>query len=187
MRFSIGFPNTRTCVEISLVKRRFGQALVSILGLTPFYCVRSNVLQPGVLANSIVSVWVTRAAHGSALANLAVVANSPEELVDDVALRVLGRWPTAAERSSFVGTLRPGFATRQVPAAEVMTPPALPPLPAVSWSNHLMPDSTTVMMELEKRARAGPPPDPRLRPAWREAFEDVVWTLVNTREFVWLR
>jgi len=44
-----------------------------------------------------------------------------------------------------------------------------------------------VMMELEKRARAGPPPDPRLRPAWREAFEDVVWTLVNTREFVWLR
>ena len=146
-----------------------------------------NVLQPGVLANSIVSVWVTRAAHGSALANLAVVANSPEELVDDVALRVLGRWPTAAERSSFVGTVRPGFATRQVPAAEVTPPPALPPLPAVSWSNHLMPDSTTVMMELEKRARAGPPPDPRLRPAWREAFEDVVWTLVNTREFVWLR
>ena len=42
------------------------------------------------------------------------------------------------------------------------------------------------MMELEKRARAGPPADPRLRPAWREQMEDAVWSLINTREFVWL-
>ena len=40
-------------------------------------------------------------------------------------------------------------------------------------------------LEQEQRARRGPPPDPRLRPAWREAFEDVVWSLVNHRDFVW--
>jgi hypothetical protein len=37
-----------------------------------------NVLQPGVLANSTVSVWATRAAPGSALADLAVAAPSPK-------------------------------------------------------------------------------------------------------------
>ena len=36
------------------------------------------------------------------------------------------------------------------------------------------------------RYRAGPPGDPRLRPQWRELYEDFVWSLVNTREFVWL-
>jgi mono/diheme cytochrome c family protein len=145
-----------------------------------------NVLQPGVLANSIVSVWVTRASLGSTLAGLAVEAVSPEALAETVFLRVLGRVPTASERAPLARAMTPGFASRLLPAAEVVAPPPLPPLPAVSWSNHLMPDSTTVMMEMEKRARAGPPADPRLRPAWREAFEDVVWSLVNTREFVWL-
>ena len=48
-----------------------------------------------------------------------------------------------------------------------------------------VPDLAT-LREMERRARAGPPPDARLRPEWREAFEDTVWTLVNTRDFVWL-
>ena len=145
-----------------------------------------NVLQPGVLANSVVSVWVTRASHRSALADLAVEAASPEALVENVYLRVLGRAPTASERAPLVRALTPGFAARVLPAAEVVPPAPLPPLPGLSWSTHLMPDATTVMMELEKRARSGPPADPRLRPVWREAFEDTVWSLVNTREFVWL-
>ncbi len=145
-----------------------------------------NVLQPGVLANSVVSVWVTRASHRSALADLAVEAASPAVLVENIYLRVLGRTPTASERAPLVRALTLGFAARVLPAAEVMPPAPLPPLPGLSWSTHLMPDATTVMMELEKRARSGPPPDPRLRPAWRETFEDAVWSLVNTREFVWL-
>ncbi len=145
-----------------------------------------NVLQPGVLANSVVSVWVTRASHRSALADLAVEAASPAVLVENIYLRVLGRTPTASERAPLVRVLTPGFAARVLPAAEVIPPAPLPPLPGLSWSTHLMPDATTVMMEMEKRARSGPPSDPRLRPAWREAFEDIVWSLVNTREFVWL-
>ncbi len=40
--------------------------------------------------------------------------------------------------------------------------------------------------EMEQRARAGPPADPRLRAEWRDVFEDVTWSLINTREFVWL-
>ncbi len=145
-----------------------------------------NVLQPGALANGTLSSWLTRAAHGSGLADLAVAAQAPGALVDDLYFRVLGRAPTAAERAPLVRALGPGFATRLMPAAEVVAPKPPPPLPPLSWSTHLMPEATNVMLQMEQRAREGPPPDARLRPAWREAFEDAVWSLVNTREFVWL-
>jgi hypothetical protein len=41
-------------------------------------------------------------------------------------------------------------------------------------------------MELEGRARTGRPADPRLRTEWREVLEDVAWSVVNLREFVWI-
>jgi mono/diheme cytochrome c family protein len=145
-----------------------------------------NVLQPGVLGNSPVSVWITRASQGSELADLALTATSPDALVESVFLRFYNRPPTAAERAPLVQALTPGFAARVLPAAEV-APVRLPPaLPGVSWANHLAPDANTIKVELEQRARTGPPADPRLRPVWREIFEDVVWSVVNTREFVWL-
>jgi hypothetical protein len=146
----------------------------------------ANLLQPGALANSVVSVWVTRAAQGSELADLAVVAASPGDLVEALFLRFYSRPPTAQERAPLVQALTPGFATRVVPAAEVRAPSAPPPLPAVSWANHLVGEANSIKIEMEQRARVGPPADPRLRPEWRERFEDVTWSLINTREFVWL-
>jgi mono/diheme cytochrome c family protein len=145
-----------------------------------------NVLQPGVLANSVASVWLTRVARGGALAEAAVDATSPEMLVDRVFLRYLGRLPSATERTPIATALAVGFETRVVPTAEVPAAVAPEPLPRVTWSNHLRPEATTIALELERRARLGPPPDPRLRPAWREVFEDVVWGIVNLREFVWV-
>ncbi len=145
-----------------------------------------NVLQPGVLANSAVSVWVTRAAPRSELAELAVNASSPEALVESVFLRCFSRPPTGAERAPLVRTLTPGFAERVVPASAVKSAEPWSPLPAVAWSNHLVAEANAVKVEMERRARATPPADPRLRAEWREAFEDVVWSAVNTREFVWL-
>jgi hypothetical protein len=56
----------------------------------------------------------------------------------------------------------------------------------VTWSNHLQPEANTIAKEQERRTRTGPPADTRLRPEWRELFEDLVWSLVNTREFVWM-
>ena len=49
-----------------------------------------------------------------------------------------------------------------------------------------MPEATTIKNEMERRARVGDPPDPRLSPAWREAYEDLVWTVINSPEFVWI-
>jgi hypothetical protein len=145
-----------------------------------------NVLQPGVLSNSDASVWLTRAADGSGLADLAVNADSPDQLVDSIFLRYLSRRPTDAERACFVSALADGFEQRCLPPGEVHPSPPPAALPRVTWSNHLQSEANNVALELERRARAGPPPDTRLRAEWREVYEDVVWSVVNIREFVWV-
>ena len=145
-----------------------------------------NVLQPGVLANSVVSTWMTRASAGSELADLAVRAASPDALVDSVFLRFYSRYPTKEERMPVARALSAGFAARVVPAGEVRASAPLPALPVVSWGNHLQPEANSIKIEMEQRAHAGPPADPRLRTTWRELFEDFVWSVVNTREYVWL-
>ncbi len=145
-----------------------------------------NVLQPGVLANGILSTTLTRASYRSELAQLAVDADSPAELVDALFLRILTRRPKPDERSAFSHALAGAFATRLLPADQVTPPLAPPPLPLVTWFNHLRPNATTIQQEMERRVRQGPPPDPRLRAEWRELYEDIVWSLINHREFVWM-
>lgn len=145
-----------------------------------------NVLQPGVLANSPLTVWLTRAAEGSPLADLAVEAASPAEIIDAVFLRFLSRLPTAEERELFLGPLAEGFAARLVPLEQQQRPTPLERLPQVTWSNHLRSEANTIQQEWERRTRLGPRPDPRLRSDWREVYEDMAWSIVNTREFVWM-
>lgn len=146
-----------------------------------------NVLQPGVLANSTASVLLTRAALESQLAELAVAAGSPDELVDELFLRVLSRLPSPKERRPLAETLRAGFEERVLSENQILAAsPPVEPLPAVTWSNHLRPEANTISLELEQRARAGLPPDPRLDSRWRETYEDVVWSLINLPEFVWI-
>ncbi len=145
-----------------------------------------NVLQPGVLANSLVSTWITRASADSALANLAVEANTPEALVEEVFLRFLSRPPTPEESAPFVKALAEDFSTRVLSPGEIKNPEPPARIPRITWANHLMPEATTIKQEVERRARAGAPPDPRLQAGWREVFEDFVWSVLNTREFVWM-
>lgn len=146
----------------------------------------ANVLQPGVLANSTASVLLTRASLGSGLAELAVNATSVDQLVDSIFMRYLSRLPSESERSPLARALAAGFENRALHPAEISPITPLDPLPRVTWSNHLSPESTTIALQLEERARAGLPPDPRLRPEWREVYEDIVWSVVNISEFVWV-
>src|SRR5690606_24683189 len=101
----------------------------------------ASVLQPGVLANSTLSVWLTRAAHGSTLADLAVEARNPGELVDEIFLRFLSRLPTVEERMPLVAALSKDFAKRLVPTDQIEEPKPWEPLPQVTWSNHLRAES----------------------------------------------
>jgi hypothetical protein len=145
-----------------------------------------NVQQPGVLENGVVAGWITTAAAGSGLAEAAVAAKSPAELVDTLYLRYLGRYPTGPERAPLVRTLAPGFGRRLVPLEEICLPEPLPRLPRITWWNHVSMGANEVALELEDRSRLKPPADPRLRNDWRESYEDVVWSIMNMREFVWM-
>jgi len=145
-----------------------------------------NVLQPGVLANSTAIQLLTRASAGNGLAEIAVDAPSPEQLVDTIFLRYLSRFPDDKEKAVLIPALSQGFENRLVPKGEQVPPQPLQPLPAVTWSNHLRNESNSILLEMEQRARTGPPADPRLRPEWRQVYEDAVWSVVNIGEFIWV-
>ncbi len=148
--------------------------------------VEPNVLQPGMLANGAISRALTRAAYNSKLAQLAVDATSPEVLVNAVFLRVLTRRPKPDEQATFVSALAEGFHERLVPADKIKPPREQPPLPLVTWFNHQQADANTLQEEVGRRVQQGPPPDPRLELEWRELYEDLIWSLVNHREFAWM-
>ncbi|WP_153556854.1 DUF1553 domain-containing protein [Roseimaritima sediminicola] len=145
-----------------------------------------NVLQPGILANGTLSMSLTRAAHRSQLADLAVETTSAETLLEKLFLRFLARYPSDQERADLLPALAAGFESRLTPADQVQPPPALPPLPQSTWSNHLVPEANEIQERWQERVRRGPAVDPRLQPEWREVYEDIVWSLVNHREFAWI-
>ena len=145
-----------------------------------------NVLQPAVIANSNLTSALTRAAHKSVLADLAVEAESPEALLNSIFLRFVSRHPSDEEKEILLPQLREGFAQRLLPVDQVVTP--LPPqrLPQVTWSNHLRNEADTIQKEHARRVQEGPPADPRLQSEWRIRYEDVLWSIANLREFVWV-
>jgi hypothetical protein len=56
----------------------------------------------------------------------------------------------------------------------------------VSWSNHLSSEANQVRLNWQKEVLKGDPPTTQITPAWRERAEDLVWTLFNSPEFVWI-
>jgi hypothetical protein len=145
-----------------------------------------NLLQPGILANGTLSMSLTRASDQSPLAELALGAASPETLLDTLFLRFLSRYPSEQERADLLPALASGFESRAVSADRVQRPPSLPLLPQITWSNHLMPEANNIQEEWQRQVQRGPAVDPRLEPEWREVYEDIVWSLLNHREFVWV-
>jgi hypothetical protein len=144
----------------------------------------ANLLQPGMLSNGTLIKNLTRVSWNSLAAEIAIESRTPEELVDTWYLRILNRVPTNAERSALAAELAHGFDTRVI-GLEVPSPEPYKPLPLVTWFNHLVPETSTIQLEHERRVLAGPPVDTRLNSAWREAYEDFLWMLVNQPEFIW--
>lgn len=143
-------------------------------------------IQPALLANSIVTGRVTRLSDDSAFTAIGLADQPAEALVRDVYLRVLSRTPTDREVERVISYLSSSHANRVVPGAEPLPKSRRDHSRKVSWSNHLHPEATVIQLEMEKAARAGDPPTPRLTPAFRERMEDVVWALVNSPEFLFL-
>jgi len=147
-----------------------------------------NALQPAILSNGTMSVWLTRLSDDHGLTHLALANQTPSEFLDTLFLRLLTRAPTPAERARYLEYLSVGFDSRIVPAANV--PPTTPsaarrPERYVSWSNHLDPEATLLRQEQELAARRGDPPTTRLNAAWRERLENVLWALLNSPEWIY--
>jgi hypothetical protein len=144
-----------------------------------------NPLQPAILGNGTMGLWLTRLSDDHAVTALALEAASPEAFVETLFLRVLTRPPRPDEAARSVALLAPGFAGRRLapPAAPEPRRPRRPPY-YVSWSNHLHPDATIVRQAQEADARRGDPPTALLDDDWRRRAEDVLWTLLNSPAFL---
>jgi mono/diheme cytochrome c family protein len=149
--------------------------------------IEPNVLQPAILANGTMGVWLTRLSDRHGVTALSLEAKSPEELVDRLFLRLLTRQPTALEKERYVSVLADGFANRVIPASD--RPAAKPgkrePVRYVSWSNHLDGAANTLATKKEEQARRGDPPTHALNQAWRERMEDVLWAMLNAPEWIY--
>jgi hypothetical protein len=144
-----------------------------------------NLLQPAVLANGTVALWISRLSDDSELTEDAVRARTADELADMLFLRFLSRFPTPEEKARLLAMMSPGVPDRLTGAPKPDSPLVVP-RPRVSWTNHLSGESNTLMLEYARQARAGEPPSVRLCPEWRERMEDAVWTVFNLPEFVWV-
>ena len=119
----------------------------------------ANVIQPGMLANGLLGLWVTRLSDHSDLTGLAIGAESAEALVEDLFLRYLTRQPTAEEKSAFLALLEPGFGERLATAKpDFRKVPYLPEVREVSWTNHLSVEANEISARLEAKAYEGPDP-----------------------------
>jgi hypothetical protein len=144
-----------------------------------------NALQPAIMSNGTMSVWLTRLSDDHGITQLALQKQSVDQLVDTLYLRLLTRKPTSEERARTIEHLTPGYESRiRRPAAASQPSTARRPAKYVSWSNHLDPEATLVRQEQEIAARRGDPPTERLDAGWRQRLEDVLWAMLNAPEWV---
>lgn len=145
-----------------------------------------NVLQPAILSNGTVGIWLNRLSDDHGVTALALEEQSLDQFVERLFLKLLTRKPTADERERYTTHLAAGYDKRltDLPDAPVQTSTRVREK-YVSWSNHLDGEATTVRMAQEAAARKGEPPTTRLNADWRQRMEDVLWALLNSPEWAY--
>lgn len=146
-----------------------------------------NVLQPAIIANGTLGRRFTRLSDDSAFTRMALRQRPVSELVDAVFQRVFTRPPNSEERALFVELLSEDYADR-INREELDSPPPRQPgaRTGVGWSNHLHPDANMLQIRTQEQVRRGDIPTRKLHPQWRERFEDMLWTLMNSPEFIFV-
>ena len=150
---------------------------------------RTNIMtpiQPLMLANGIVTNRIATLSEAGALTDLCLQDLSLDALIRKLYLSVLSRPPSRDELEMFEELLAPGFDARIVEKKPAGLVDSRKKRHAVSWSNHLSPEATRIKLEMERGARRGDPPTWRLKPAWREGAEDMIWVLINSPEFLFV-
>ncbi len=140
-------------------------------------------IQTLILANGVLGTRMVRLSDDSAYTELAMRSIPAEELVKETFLKVMSRPPSAEESSTFVSLLKPYYQTRKVKGAETLITKRQSDN-RVSWSNHLSAEATLIRMEEERKLRMGDQPTKRLTTEFRERYEDALWAMINSPEFV---
>ncbi len=147
----------------------------------------ANVLQPAILANGTVGVWLSRLSDDHGVTQMALEEQPVEKLVERLYLRLLTRHPSKEERDRYIQFLTEGYEKRVIPEAERKHTKVGKRVPVkyVSWSNHLDGKANALAVEKEEQARAGAPPTNALANDWRMRMEDVVWAVLNSPEWIY--
>jgi len=178
-RPSLAIPRSQSLVDVltSFGWRPMRQNPLTIRDPAPI------VQQPAILANGVAIRRVVALSDDSVFTRLALESESADDYVAQVMRQILAREPNAEELEFYSYLLKEGFDHRKTGK-----PPAKRTRLqfAVSWTNHLSEEANSMKIQLEEEVRAGDPPTPQLESGWRERAEDLVWTLVNSPEFVFL-
>ncbi len=180
-RPSLSLPFAQNIVDvlIALGWRESRQEPTTVREETP------TILQPMVLAHGVVGRRISTLSDDSALTEISLKDQSLSELLEEVFLRILSRPPTAEESALFASLLSGDYESRRIPGAKKTLPEPLE-VTGISWANHFDPDSVRLKIELADVARAGDPPTARLKTDWRERMEDMVWSLLQSPEFMFI-
>ena len=146
----------------------------------------AEVIQPAILANGTMGLWLTTLSDDHAITKLALEDIPVQALIDRLYLRFLTRKPSPEESATLLAVLMPGYAERRLKDVPLPATKRIPE-PYVSWSNHLDPEATIVRQRQEARAKEGDPPSAMLDTDWRCRLENVIWAFINTPEFAHTR
>jgi hypothetical protein len=146
-----------------------------------------NTLQPAILSNGTLGIWLTRLSDDHGVTSLALENQTLDHFIDQLFLKLLTRKPSAEERKTYIEYLMDGFENRvsNREDSNSKSETTRTRTPYVSWSNHLDGEATNVRMEQEKAARRGDPPSDKLDAKWRSRMEDVLWALMNAPEWAY--
>ncbi|MCA8987656.1 MAG: DUF1553 domain-containing protein, partial [Planctomycetaceae bacterium] len=141
-------------------------------------------LQPMALANGSALNRAVDISDQGEIVEVCLNANTPQEVVTAIYQRVLTRNPDQEELSLMSDLLSDGFAERKVSGAEP-TPVVVERSP-LTWTAHFDPNAALEGIRQQEVAEQGDIPTSRLTPEWRERAEDVLWTVLNSPEFVFV-
>jgi len=143
-----------------------------------------NPLQPLMLGNGTITNHAVRLTEDNLVTEWCLEDVSLAELVDRLFLTTVSRKPDEVERELISQVLAEGYAERRT--GKPKPPPVVRIRAQVDWDKHLQGEASVELMEAEKQARAGDPPTVRLSADFRRRVEDVMWSLVNSPEFVFV-
>ncbi len=145
-----------------------------------------TVLQPAMLANGVVVKRVAQLSDDSVFTDLALKSKSLDDFIHGLTQRILTRPASNSELALFREILREGFESRIVPGEHPIRRSQPPRQTGVSWSNHLKPEANLRKQALAEELELGDPTTSRLNADWRERAEDVIWSLINSPEFLFV-